>query len=73
MSDVNEQESLQRSWLLITLTTVLRAAGAWILSLVSTPQYQASTQLRFSVQFSDDASISSLTQGGTYSRQAVLS
>lgn len=83
MPDVDEPEGLtladylrilRRNWLLITIATVLGTVGAGVFSVLSTPQYQASTQLYVSVQASgDDASISNLTQGGTYARQAVLS
>lgn len=83
MPEVDEQEGLtladyvrilRKNWLLITLATVLGAVGAGVFSLLSTPQYQASTQLYVSVQSTaDDTQIANLTQGGTYARQAVLS
>ncbi|WP_444663099.1 polysaccharide biosynthesis tyrosine autokinase [Cellulomonas sp. CW35] len=62
---------LRKRWLSILLITVVAAGAALGLSLATTPQYTASTQLYVSVQ--GGATSSDLLQGSNYSRQQVTS
>ncbi|UJP41007.1 polysaccharide biosynthesis tyrosine autokinase [Cellulomonas palmilytica] len=62
---------LRKRWLSILLITLVAAGAALGLSLATTPQYTASTQLYVSVQ--GGATSSDLLQGSNYSRQQVTS
>ncbi len=62
---------LRKRWLSILLITLVAAGAGLGLSLATTPQYTASTQLYVSVQ--GGATSSDLLQGSNYSRQQVTS
>lgn len=65
---------LRRNWLVIALAAVLGVGAGGAVSLLTTPKYEASTQLYVSVRTAaEGGALSDLTQGGTYARQAVLS
>lgn len=63
---------LRKSWILVSVVTLvcMGASAAW--SLTRTPEYQASTQLFVSVR-SGDSSAGELTQGSNFAQQAVTS
>lgn len=62
---------LRKRWLSIAVFTVLGAAVAVAVSLVTTPLYQASTQLYVSVKAGESSS--DLLQGSNFTRQQVSS
>lgn len=62
---------LRKRWLSIAVFTVLGAALAIAVSLVTTPLYQASTQLYVSVKAGESSS--DLLQGSNFTRQQVSS
>ncbi|SIR78391.1 polysaccharide biosynthesis tyrosine autokinase [Microbacterium sp. RURRCA19A] len=63
---------LHRNWILLLSLTVLGGAGAYGLSLLQTPSYEATTQLYVSVR-TDTSGVSELAQGTNFARQAVAS
>lgn len=63
---------LHRNWILLLVATLVGGGGAFGVSLLQTPRYEATTKLYVSVR-SDAVGISELAQGTTFARQAVVS
>ena len=63
---------LRKSWILVSVITLLTVGVSAAWSITRTPQYEASTRLFVSVR-SGESSAGELTQGSTFARQAVTS
>lgn len=63
---------LRKSWILVSVITLLTVGVSAAWSITQTPQYEASTRLFVSVR-SGESSVGELTQGSTFARQAVTS
>ena len=64
---------LRRSWLLITVTTVLGIGLGLAASLLSTPVYSASAQLFVSVQSAEGDGVGTAYTGGLFVQQRIVS
>ncbi|WP_308467861.1 polysaccharide biosynthesis tyrosine autokinase [Rathayibacter soli] len=64
---------LRKGWILIVVCVLAGVGIAAVYSALTTPKYQASTELYVSVQTSNAAQTADLAQGTTFARQAVTS
>ncbi|MGD9590874.1 MAG: polysaccharide biosynthesis tyrosine autokinase [Mycolicibacterium sp.] len=62
---------LRARWMSVCVTTLVAVVGAVVVSLLTTPLYQASTRLFVSV--ASGSSVTEIYQGNLYSQQRVLS
>ncbi|MCC3266575.1 polysaccharide biosynthesis tyrosine autokinase [Arthrobacter gengyunqii] len=62
---------LRRSWIILTVSTLLGMALAGIAALVTTPTYTAKTQLFVAIQ--NSGSVTELQQGNTFTQARILS
>lgn len=62
-----------KNWILIALCALVGVGIAAAYSLVTTPKYEAKTELYVSVHASDNTATTDLAQGTTFARQAVTS
>lgn len=62
---------LRKSWLLVTVTSLLGILGGGALAAVSTPVYTAATRLYVSVRTQEGAASTDLNQGTSFARQAI--
>ena len=64
---------LRKNWLLIVLVTLFGLGGGAASSLLTTPQYEASTRLYVAIQTSESATAGDLAQGSSFAQQKVRS
>jgi tyrosine-protein kinase len=65
--------TLRKHWLLITALAAVGAAAGLVVSLLTTPMYEARTQLFVSASSSDSSGVTDVYQGSLFSQQRVKS
>jgi capsular exopolysaccharide synthesis family protein len=64
---------LRKHWLLIVLSTLIGVGGGAAASILTTPEYEATTRLYVAIQTSESATAGDLAQGSSFAQQKVRS